>query len=490
MELRSVVEFLEKKTILVTGATGFLAKVFLEKILRVQPNVKKIYVLIRASDVQSATLRFYNEVLGKDLFRIIKEKWGAQLNSFISEKITIVPGDIACEDFGLKDSFLKQEMCNDLDIIVNSAAVTNFYERYDVLLGINTFGAMHIVKFANKCVKLKVLLHVSTAYVAWESGLILEDSYQMGITPNGERGLNIDMEKKVVEQQLNQLKEKGASKKEITHAMKDLGIQRARIYGWPTTYLLTKAMGEMVIQQYDKEKFSVVTIRPTIVTSSHREPFPGWLDSGSISLDVNLCLLQAQGKLPFLVGDPMVVSDFVPVDMVANAMIVAMVTHAKQYNFGLNNIYQVGSSLRNPVKSGAFFNYCFEHFTKKSWNNNNNNENVSKITFLNSMDSFYKHMAAITRSFKGKDVDGDMMSSGYANFLTTLVKFSRPYLFFNGIFDDKNTEKLRMAVRESGVETDIFYFDPSLIDWKDYFMNAHLPGVDKVFIPSHVLSKL
>lgn len=47
-----------------------------------------------------------------------------------------------------------------------------------------------------------------------------------------------------------------------------------------------------------------------------------------------------------------------------------------------------------------------------------------------------------------------------------------------------------MAVRESGVETDIFYFDPSLIDWKDYFINAHLPGVDKVFIPSHVLSKL
>lgn len=95
----------------------------------------------------------------------------------------------------------------------------------------------------------------------------------------------------------------------------------------------------------------------------------------------------------------MVVSDFVPVDMVANAMIVAMVTHAKQHNFGVNNIYQVGSSLRNPIKSGAFFNYCFEHFTKKSWNNNNN-ENVSKITFLNSMDSFYKQMATRTRSFK------------------------------------------------------------------------------------------
>lgn len=36
--------------------------VFLEKILRVQPNVKKIYLLLRASDANSATYRLHNEV--------------------------------------------------------------------------------------------------------------------------------------------------------------------------------------------------------------------------------------------------------------------------------------------------------------------------------------------------------------------------------------------------------------------------------------------
>ncbi|CBI28355.3 unnamed protein product, partial [Vitis vinifera] len=35
MELGSVVEFLENKSILVTGATGFLAKIFVEMILRI-----------------------------------------------------------------------------------------------------------------------------------------------------------------------------------------------------------------------------------------------------------------------------------------------------------------------------------------------------------------------------------------------------------------------------------------------------------------------
>jgi len=46
-------------------------------------------------------------------------------------------------------------------------------------------------------------------------------------------------------------------------------------------------------------------------------------------------------------------------------------------------------------------------------------------------------------------------------------------------FDDMNTEKLRMAAREGGVERDLFYFDPEVINWDDYFLNIHLPGVVK-----------
>jgi len=36
--------------------------VFVEKILRVQPNVKKLYLLLRATDNESATRRMHNEV--------------------------------------------------------------------------------------------------------------------------------------------------------------------------------------------------------------------------------------------------------------------------------------------------------------------------------------------------------------------------------------------------------------------------------------------
>lgn len=69
-------------------------------------------------------------MIAKDLFRLLKEKWGSNLNSFIAEKLTVVAGDISREDLGLRDLSLRQEMLNQLDAIVNLAATTNFDERY------------------------------------------------------------------------------------------------------------------------------------------------------------------------------------------------------------------------------------------------------------------------------------------------------------------------------------------------------------------------
>lgn len=59
-----------------------------------------------------------------------------------------------------------------------------------------------------------------------ESGMLYESSFKMGDTLNGASGLDIDGERKVVEQELNELQAEGASEEAITLAMKDLGIKR------------------------------------------------------------------------------------------------------------------------------------------------------------------------------------------------------------------------------------------------------------------------
>lgn len=51
------------------------------------------------------------------------------MNSIVSEKLTVVPGDISKEDLGLQDSDLREEILSQVDVIVNLAATTNFDER-------------------------------------------------------------------------------------------------------------------------------------------------------------------------------------------------------------------------------------------------------------------------------------------------------------------------------------------------------------------------
>lgn len=59
------------------------------------------------------------------MFRVLKEKRGADFDSFISEKVVALPGDVTSENLGVKDL----KVYNEIQIIFNCAATTNFDER-------------------------------------------------------------------------------------------------------------------------------------------------------------------------------------------------------------------------------------------------------------------------------------------------------------------------------------------------------------------------
>ncbi|XP_071724542.1 fatty acyl-CoA reductase 3-like [Rutidosis leptorrhynchoides] len=484
----SVLKFLQNKSILITGATGFLAKITVEKILRVQPNVKKLYLLLRASDVKAATHRLHTEMLGKDLFRVLKEKQGENFSTLISEKTTLVPGDISMEDLGLKDPNIEQEMLTELDAIINIAATTNFDERYDIALGLNTFGAKNVLCFGKKCAKLEVLVHISTAYVCGETpGLISETPYSYGQSLNGEPGLDVENEKKVIEQELNMLRAEGASNEEIALAMKDLGIKRARVYGWPNTYVFTKTVGEMLLGKL-KGDLPVVIVRPTIITSTMKEPFPGWTE-GVRTVD-SLAVGYGKGKLTCFLGDLKAIVDVIPADMVVNAILVSMAAHAKKPCD--NVIYHIGSSLRKPMTNKDLKDVGYIYFTRKPWINKDGKPViVGTVTVFDTMAKFRRYMAvryllllkglefantAFCHLFQDKYTDLNRK----IKFVMRLIELYRPYLFFKGIFDDSNSKNLQIAAKASCIEEkELFYFDPTIIDWEDYFVNIHIPGIVK-----------
>ncbi|KAI3973617.1 hypothetical protein MKW92_053359 [Papaver armeniacum] len=490
---RSITESLENKTILITGSTGFLAKVFVEKLLRVQPNVRHLFLILRAPTPSSAAQRLHTEVMGKEVFRVLRTIHGDRFNSFISQKITAIAGDITMENFGLReDSDLLKRLLKEVDVVANSAASTKFNERYDVALEVNTIGAKNVSDFAKKCVKLEMLIHISTAYVCGEkSGVISEKPLKMGETlKQTSEVLDIDAELKLMQNCLKGLKVEQVSMTEEKEIMENLGIQRAKAFGWPNTYVFTKAMGEMLIGKYG-ENVPMVIIRPTIITSTYKEPFPGWSE-GVRTID-SFIVAGAKGKLPCFLGNTETILDVVPGDMVANAVIVAMVAHRNQQS-SIPFIYQVCSSQTDPLRSMRLRDYSYNYFIKNPLIGKNGApiKIIMPVCFP-TMESFRRYIylnyalplkvlqfvnLAFCQYFR--NTCNDMNRK--INQTLRLVEINVPYIFFEGTFDDLNTERLRMAVRANGTEASTFYFDPKCIDWDDYFANIHIPGLVKYVI--------
>ncbi|XP_045086593.1 probable fatty acyl-CoA reductase 4 [Aegilops tauschii subsp. strangulata] len=102
MDAGALAGCLRDKSVLITGSTGFLGKLFVEKILRVQPAVKKIYLLVRTSHGASAEQRVMSEVTGEAVFDIQREKYGpVGFQNFIKEKVVPIDGDIMHDNLGL-----------------------------------------------------------------------------------------------------------------------------------------------------------------------------------------------------------------------------------------------------------------------------------------------------------------------------------------------------------------------------------------------------
>ena len=81
----SLQDLLRGKSILLTGVTGFLAKVFLEKLLRACPDFKNIYLFIRANDEAHSLQRAESEVFSSELFNHLKETDGEDKIVLLSE---------------------------------------------------------------------------------------------------------------------------------------------------------------------------------------------------------------------------------------------------------------------------------------------------------------------------------------------------------------------------------------------------------------------
>lgn len=82
-----IFETYRDKKVLVTGTTGFLGKILLEKMLYALDGLSKLYVLIRAKKGSKLNERFKKEILDSPCFDRLREKHGHNFDKYIEEKV-------------------------------------------------------------------------------------------------------------------------------------------------------------------------------------------------------------------------------------------------------------------------------------------------------------------------------------------------------------------------------------------------------------------
>jgi len=176
-ELLSISDFYAEKTIFITGATGFLGKIVIEKLLRDCPLVKKIFLLTRSRRGVNPQQRIDN-ILDSGVFDKVRDMGGDWRS-----KIVPVKGDIAEENLGLSDEDW-ETLQESVEIVFHSAATVRFDEDLKDAMCLNLKGTQNIIKLCRGIKHLEVLVHVSTAYANCDRDTIEERIYPPSVDPD------------------------------------------------------------------------------------------------------------------------------------------------------------------------------------------------------------------------------------------------------------------------------------------------------------------
>lgn len=527
--------FLSERTVLLTGSTGFLAKVFLEKLLWEQPDVRKVFLVIAPRGAQTAEDRLAKEIIAAPLFDRLRARHGADFEAFARAKLVPVAGDLGVDGLGLSPE-AASAIEKETDVVVHSAATTTFDERFDVAVNINTLGPRRVLALAKRCENLKVMCHVSTAFVnglrvgpAAERAFRVGDSVAVELAEGKKkrdafsaRGASLDAAKK---------KEKGKgvdpyeeialafaeaeacdraeSGEGASSRMTRLGSARARANGWQDTYVFTKAMGEQILSA-ERDDVPLVIVRPSIVEGALLEPFPGWIEG--VRMADPLILAYGKGLIRGFVGDKQGVLDIVPVDAVVNVMLAALARKAGEdgsreartsdeldaVSADVDDIavYHVATSTLNPLNFAEFLRIVSGHFAEHPLADKRSGASIvpdanievfsSRLAF--EVDTWLRQdgvrFAGVSLLEKLKpgtmsraDRRRKVVAQKTWEQLKGMGELYAPYTSYAARFSSTNVRTLRESL--SPEDARAFPFELESLDWREYLSSVHIPGLLK-----------
>lgn len=288
-ELPSITDFYAGQEIFITGGSGFMGKVLIEKLLRSCPGIKSIYVLLRPKKGKSIEERL-QALTDLPLFEPIRKVIPEVLHKLIP-----VAGDVTELELSLSRDDLSR--MKNVSIIFHSAASVRFDDSLKYAVLMNTRGTREVLKFAETLQNIKSVLYVSTTYSNAHKHVIEEEIYE----PVADWRKTIEICEKLDEDMLNV-------------------VTPQYINFMPNTYVFSKNLAEHVVKDY-KDKVPLVLFRPSIVISTMYEPFPGWVDN--FNGPVGILVGSGIGLTRTMHCDPDNVADYTPVDVCIKAIIIA-----------------------------------------------------------------------------------------------------------------------------------------------------------------------
>ena len=115
----------------------------------------------------------------------------------------------------------------------------------------------------------------------------------------------------------------------------------------------------------DKYKFQTSIVRPALITSCAKDPYPGYISNNAGP--AGMAMAFAHGLLSYSVYKPDRVIDMIPGDFVANTIILGCAA-MKEDPLPSPRILHSSSSVSNPVTIRKYFSLVMDYFDKEPVN--------------------------------------------------------------------------------------------------------------------------
>jgi len=476
---------LQGRRIMITGPTGFLGKVVLEKIMRDIPDVARIILLIRGNGkYRTARERFEKEIATSSVFDRMREDKPFHFQRFCREKIKCVTAEVTEKHLGMNaDDYA--ELTAGIDLVIHSAACVDFREPLDLSLEINALSLLNITDLVKAAGNIP-LIHVSTCYV---NGFNKGDCREEVVVPvrravhRNERGyyeagpLVAKLQRKI-----EKVKNSCSDAAILSARLSEIGVKESQRHGWNDTYTFTKWIGEQLAMEALRDG-TLTIVRPSIIESTCREPVAGWIEG--VKVADAIILAYAREKTTFFPARPKGIMDIIPADLVANSLILAAAEALAQP--GQTRIYQCATGSTNPITIGRMISNLQAEANRNSaaydrllprGRPTRDFRTVNRGLFVAAMSLLKVTMLSYDRVCR---VLG--MKNRYhriVDFVKTTMKLSVTFSFYGAPrYCFHNTKLMDLASRVTDEDRRLFPVDGRMIQWERYMGPIHLAGLNR-----------